>query len=744
MRRKVTILDHKPFMTKFFGHAQKRVSQKKVFVDIASPSKEKDMYDALPEALNKSKLCPGFTFVATPSQSDPSDPTNQAVDGGMYPDDHVPTTGEGYAYPPVDWSDLEIPMECKLHERNDDPFEDDEPNHEPTAESRKDTFGQILSYAEFVFQYQHRTFFFMIIFLGDYARIIRFDRSSIFATKKFNYKTETWKLTEFLSRYARLSSVERGHDCTATRIRPGTPLYDKMQKKGAVESGDNAQQLFSSSLDPKWPWWQLEIPVGTARFRRFLVGKPHFIAPGVAGRGTRGYVALPVDGKGKVGEKFVYLKDAWRVDHPGIEQEGSILKELKKKNVRYVPTLVCHGDLPGPEQVTDWRSYWKECHPEENPDDCPLKRHQHYRLVVKEVGKPLDQFGDCSGSLILAILCCLHAHEDAYKAGIIHRDISAGNILLYQDEQGTWVGMLNDWELSKKYDVPCRDARQPDRTGTWQFMSAHALNDIERQIGLEDELESFFHVIIYYAVRFLDSNLDAGDVGQFLHDYFDAYSSYQSGYRCGLSKLAAMSTGAIDVRPYNGDHSPAGVNLKFSWPDPTPTGARSSGDNSTTSTDSNKAQTNDQHPINQIIDELLLWFKALYAKDGANSSSTKVDKKNGINLSLKFPHLLDPKKRDSKTKGEVSATKSSQQGNAVDEQRVQNLKSHTAVIELLHNVLTDGDWPERDRVPDRRPKGGFVPRKDPVPKDSTATTGSKKRSMTDADPGPSQRKRSRA
>lgn len=325
----------------------------------------------------------------------------------MYPDDHVPQTGEGYAYPHVEWAELEIPMECKLHMREDDPFEDDSPDHEPTVDSRKDTFGQILSYAEFVFQYQHRTFFFMIIFLGEYARIIRFDRSSIFATTKFNYKTETWKLTEFLSRYAQLSSVERGHDCTATRIRPGTSLYTKMEKKGAVESDDNAQQLFSRSLDPKWPWWQLEIPAGGGRSRRFLVGKPHFIAPGVAGRGTRGYVALPVDGKGKVGEKFVYLKDAWRVDHPGIEQEGSILKELKKKKVRYVPTLVCHGDLPGPEQVTDWRSFWKECHPDEDADDCPLKRHQHYRLVVKEVGKPLDQFGNCSSSLILALLCCL-------------------------------------------------------------------------------------------------------------------------------------------------------------------------------------------------------------------------------------------------------------------------------------------------------------------------------------------------
>ena len=56
------------------------------------------------------------------------------------------------------------------------------------------------------------------------------------------------------------------------------------------------------------------------------------------------------------------------------------------------------------------------------------------------------------------------AHQKAYEAGIIHRDISAGNILLVKDEDGDWVGMLNDWELSKKVETEVTEARQPDRT----------------------------------------------------------------------------------------------------------------------------------------------------------------------------------------------------------------------------------------------------------------------------------------
>ena len=58
------------------------------------------------------------------------------------------------------------------------------------------------------------------------------------------------------------------------------------------------------------------------------------------------------------------------------------------------------------------------------------------------------------------------AHEVAHEAGIIHRDISAGNILLWYDPEQGWHGLLNDWELSKR--VPAGEAasggRQPDRT----------------------------------------------------------------------------------------------------------------------------------------------------------------------------------------------------------------------------------------------------------------------------------------
>lgn len=417
----------------------------------------------------------------------------QSIDIGMYPDGHVPPPPtDDSPYPRGEWSWLELGFECKADWIKRGPFDLNSPYDESVSEERKDGLGQIHSHAELVFTHQQRLFFFSIVFLGNFARIIRFDRSSVFATVRFDYKEHPEKITEFLWRYCRQSSRQRGHDDTATRIEPSNPLWQIMKKKKLA--GDTPasypEQLFSDSLDEKWPWWELKVNVPyesnarslrcqTVRPRRFIVGKPHFQAPGVAGRGTRGYVALPLDSRGLPEDKLVYLKDVWRVDHPDIEQEGLILKYLNDKGVQFVPTLVCHADVPGEYQVTDWRALWGNHRPEEK--ECQMNRHQHYRLVVKEVGRPLDQFGPSSANLVVAIYCCLHgeryavyavvrhsslhllAHRDAYNAGILHRDISGGNILLYQFPDGTWGGILNDWELSKKIDHDSPEGRQLNR-----------------------------------------------------------------------------------------------------------------------------------------------------------------------------------------------------------------------------------------------------------------------------------------
>ncbi|KAJ2982567.1 hypothetical protein NUW54_g10735 [Trametes sanguinea] len=229
---------------------------------------------------------------------------------------------------------------------------------------------------------------------------------------------------------------------------------------------------------------------------------------------------------------------------------------------------------------------------------CCMKAHRHYRLVVKEVGLPLQEF-PCGGILVWAIRDAVKAHEDAYKkARVMHRDISVGNILIippnHKNKKSTYQGLLADWELSKGLDDYKVKARHPDRTGTWQFMSVYIQDHPEAQVLISDELESFVHVMLYCAVRYLPHT--AKDVADFMYHYFDdGVREAGTEYTCGMLKRKVMKEGVVTTRRDTRIiflRRPRDPNAKPTVPSNVP--------------------KKDQHPINDILAPLLDCFTARY------------------------------------------------------------------------------------------------------------------------------------
>ncbi|CDO77166.1 hypothetical protein BN946_scf184657.g42 [Trametes cinnabarina] len=108
------------------------------------------------------------------------------------------------------------------------------------------------------------------------------------------------------------------------------------------------------------------------------------------------------------------------------------------------------------------------------------------------------------------------AHKRAVEnADIMHREISGGNILILPKD------------------------------GIWQFKSAAVLSDHGKINENSDELEPFFHVNLYYAVRYLRSN--CSDVGAFIDGFFKTYTVEQDIYKCGGKKSAAMKFGLLAI-----------------------------------------------------------------------------------------------------------------------------------------------------------------------------------------------------
>ncbi|KAH9000869.1 hypothetical protein EDB86DRAFT_3242278 [Lactarius hatsudake] len=317
--------------------------------------------------------------------------------------------------------------------------------------------------------------------------------NGIIYTEPFNWSTQPDILFEFLWRLNFLSDVKRGYDTTVTSV-----------------EDDEAEAALS-----KLRTYQGSENVAKADLHKFLVRDDHtpsgqikyYIAPSAVwdseslfGRSTFGYIAYNPDTM-----NLVYLKDFWRTDRDGIQKEGDVYRELHDAQVSNIAKLGLAGDVPLLPECgrTDSPAVQRTITQEFVKDWCPgrprVDPYVHYRLVLETLGSPLHTFKS-TRELCKVIRDAITAHTEAYeRVQILHRDVSAGNILI--TENGS--GILIDWDLSKKVvKGGSGKQRQHSRTGTWQFMSIARLQDSStRPHEVSDDLESFFWVLLYLVVK---------------------------------------------------------------------------------------------------------------------------------------------------------------------------------------------------------------------------------------------------
>ncbi|KAI0631773.1 hypothetical protein C8Q77DRAFT_1159518 [Trametes polyzona] len=734
----------------------------------AASMTERNVFDGFIATIQATGVIPTFVIAETQHVEDLDEYGVSNVDGALFHPERAPPTGEQ-----PHWADQMVALEFRRHDTEYDPFAERELNaNSDLAATRRKVRDHIIDYAENIFQFQHRTALFMLLVMGRRFRFLRWDRSGTIVTHALDYYEHPQLLCEMLWRMSKLSDEQLGCDPSATRIHPNTLDYEEMDKLALPNADD---------LDHTERILQ-EIPSSDRVFRYvrdmihyFLVGKPVFYASGMAGRGTRGFIAWDCQRR-----RFVWLKDAWRAHYSLVDQEGAILRELNAKGVTYIPTVYCHGDILN--QTTQTPIYWEmknsplsgddpasqaPCQgsshtllPQPAPssrlransqlplkrkrslaevegkepekafspyglrstgknsaycDECPLRRHKHYRLVVDEVAMPLKDFQ--SGSQLVSIIRdAVIAHGEALrKAGVMHCDVSGGNILIYPQvlpDSTTlwmiWTGMLADWELSKA--VGAQDqmprARQPERIGTWQSMSVAALDDHDKDIEVSDDLESFFHVLLYYAIRYLKSNCK--DAEMFIEDYFDSHDFEDGMYICGQAKRQVVREGrGLVMEGRNRDK------LKFASP-----------------------------PLNNVIDTLLIRIHAHYVVKAykayedaqvqqletpafpVSSSSSDDDDDDELEEESRNIH-----ETPSVTPEDTFAEQSNDEPvkpTAEQESAAPKASSHAAVCFLMARAILTPGW-RKDRVKDNNVFAGNVPQPPSPPTPRTGRTSNKRR-----------------
>ncbi|KAF9037418.1 hypothetical protein BDP27DRAFT_1409585 [Rhodocollybia butyracea] len=368
--------------------------------------------------------------------------------------------------------------------KHDNPF----PPAKTLPESAKDTRGQITLYLNAIQAAQQRT------------RMQYRD--------PFNHTTMPY-LHKFLWRLTHSSPADRGHDVTMEPVLPCDPIYKEVSQVLMAGLGGNPNlkalhKRFYREVDVVY-----RVVVNLCTLYVYQPFTTTHLYP--VGQGTRCFVAFDHENR-----RLVLLKDFWR--NWKYDSEYKTYKALECKGVSHVPHALAGEDIAGRFQQTKVLGI----------------KLVHFRLVLDIVGEPLTK---CISMHQFAqiISDALQAHYKAYrKAGVLHRDISSGNIIFFKSR-----GYLIDWECSIKGTGIPPAARTTERTGTWQFMSIKLLEDPDSPHQVCDDLKSFFYVMLFMANRYASAPLTS------IH--MQAYRNNKFSWPGALNAFREGATGKRDT-----------------------------------------------------------------------------------------------------------------------------------------------------------------------------------------------------
>ncbi|EJT69172.1 hypothetical protein GGTG_13281 [Gaeumannomyces tritici R3-111a-1] len=123
-----------------------------------------------------------------------------------------------------------------------------------------------------------------------------------------------------------------------------------------------------------------------------------------------------------------------------------------------------------------------------------LPNRIHRRVILSDWGIPVYEAGSRE-ALLAALADCIEGHESLrQEAGLLHRDISIGNLMVSKDNGG----FLIDLDLAvKEQRISASGAK--GKTGTRAFMAIGAL--LGEQHSFMHDLESFFWVLFWICIH---------------------------------------------------------------------------------------------------------------------------------------------------------------------------------------------------------------------------------------------------
>ncbi|OBZ71047.1 hypothetical protein A0H81_09295 [Grifola frondosa] len=399
----------------------------------------------------------------------------------------------------------------------------------------------------------HLVFVFAVGLYGKIARFFRFDHACAVVSKPFNYREHPELLRRFLWQFVNPIKGE---------LIVGADPWISSPTNEELKWAEETLQRLKKSIRPHDVSHSRWVTVKhNGELKRFLMYRLITFNARLFSRSTTIWEALE-EGTGAVRP----VKDAWRP--MTCDLESAFYERLKRCNVpedEYIglPRLLGGGDLgqdeaerlypsgPNPWQATSvpassvsqvssiWASSigpqssraMKDPHSKSPSNaqgltdssvrdtyqrtvswfitgdaDWRRRERSHMRLVMDTLGKPLDEF-ESTRELIEAIRDAIKGHRLALKAGILHRDVSLGNVMIALDQR--FKGFIHDFDYSS---FVVDDTLRKSNSMSEEPLNAEGLSDkssdtralftVNGNPPLSYLLEAFTKLCLQYLIKF--------------------------------------------------------------------------------------------------------------------------------------------------------------------------------------------------------------------------------------------------
>ncbi|KAF8573370.1 hypothetical protein K439DRAFT_981699 [Ramaria rubella] len=213
--------------------------------------------------------------------------------------------------------------------------------------------------------------------------------------------------------------------------------------------------------------------------------------PGIVGRSSFVCGAKCVTLDDELVVKFSY-QDVSRTN------EFELIEHAKRHNVDYIPVVYASQDF---ERLSE--GLRGKMVPTLDTGELAYT-DRVLRIMVFRRYTPMYKIGDTLSTFQAAmrdILDCIH--QLFVKASILHRDISHSNVMAEKMQDGSFRGILIDFDLAIRIDTLHDDGHSSlHRTGTLPFMAVDLLTDKPVTHRFQHDLESLFYVLVWISAHF--------------------------------------------------------------------------------------------------------------------------------------------------------------------------------------------------------------------------------------------------